>query len=228
LGVLTSSNRFVLKSKDLLVNNRSYFHFNWLFALPREAGVVAMNIGGTIGVFKLNGEGISKIKETPTLGPPVYEPERMWGIYFRDSADRVWVTDRRKSVAYDADLRPVATNAHRVLLEDSKGGIWSEAFDHSLHSTLYRMDPSGREASLDLGGLAAFCNGHSDDTIWLLNPRSLLRVGARSDKLEVLDDFMVSHPNQARIWHDHGRHVWVSSYPSDPNGWAGATCYVVN
>lgn len=204
-GVLANGTNVVLQRGDVALRGQTYFNFGWLAPLPHGPSALVGDVDGAAAVFSLGASGIVKSLEAPL---PKALREGTGANYFWDSRDRFWVADR-VSRAFNAKLKTVATNQHRVLLEDRKHGIW--AVDQSRRPALYRTDSDGRELRLELSGLRAITSAPSDGLVWVLVSDRLLLLNAQRDKLEVLVEYALTAPNQARLWLDRQGRVWVAS-----------------
>jgi hypothetical protein len=131
---------------------------------------------------------------------------------FYDSAARLWLSRGYDSHAYGPDGQHLASHRGRLMLEDSRGGLWFSEYRPAAHLTT-RLSPDGREATLEVGtgGMAEAPDG----TVWALTGPGLIRLRADGQHLSIVERHIMPVSGGDKIWCDREGRLWHRHY-EDP------------
>lgn len=133
------------------------------------------------------------------------------GSHLLDRRVRLWLA-RTPSMALDANAQFVATNAGTILIEDSDGGLWFRTAKLT-KEFLVRLDPSGKEASMEVQSLDSNLCEAPDKTFWFAAGGRITRIRHHGDSLEMIETQSRDSILPARPWFDRQARLWHAGMP---------------
>ncbi|HYT94752.1 MAG TPA: hypothetical protein VEL76_38905, partial [Gemmataceae bacterium] len=177
---------------------------------PIGAGgrVLAVDDSGATAILDVMDGHLVKLADAPKTHFDDHHYRRQRPLH--DGAGRVWLVGYiGGSVAIDADGKIAARHAGKLLLEDSRRGLWFQVASNRTTS-LVRLDPAGRELRLAVPDLleSAPLAEAPDGTLWTLTTSHLVRLRAEAERLKVVERYPLRVSARDTLWCDGLGRVW--------------------